>query len=228
MREATPVLVPRENVNDETVTLVSWYVASGTLVSQGQPIAQIETSKTVLEIEAPVSGVIRYAIGEGDEVGIGAEICQIGDDAAEPARNGDAPFISGAVASAPTGTSLSSAPAVIAHGDNASIVRAGDHVTVDAPPQSTRFSRQAAELIRQLGLEPEQFASRGRVRTRDIVQAVGEAGAPAEASLLPETEAERAEPERARRGPLTQPASAGSSEAIEPAPVADVGVAVRS
>ncbi len=34
-----PVLVPLENVNDESVTLVRWLVESGSPVAEGQPIA---------------------------------------------------------------------------------------------------------------------------------------------------------------------------------------------
>jgi pyruvate/2-oxoglutarate dehydrogenase complex dihydrolipoamide acyltransferase (E2) component len=217
MREATPVLVPRENVNDESVTLVSWYVASGTGVVQGQPIAQIETSKTVLEVEAPVSGVIRYTIGEGDEVAVGAEICQIGDDAAaiEPARNGERPVVPATAAVA--STSASHAPA------SASGTRES---AVDMPPQSTRFSRKASELIQQLGLDSAQFAGRGLVRVRDIMQAVDGAAARAEqppaSAAEVEVEAAHAQPDRAQRAPSP---SGGSDD---PAVVAAVGVAFRS
>jgi pyruvate/2-oxoglutarate dehydrogenase complex dihydrolipoamide acyltransferase (E2) component len=212
MREPLPVLVPRENVNDETVTLVSWYVASGTCVVQGQTIAQIETSKTVLEIEAPVAGVIWYTIGAGAEVAIGAEICQIGDDAAtvEPAQNGNAPPSSGTASAAVPASAPAAVPLAAAPTGSAS---AG---AVDVPPQSTRFSRKAGELVRELGLDPEQFAGRGLVRTRDVAQAVDGAGA------LPVSESEVAA-KAAGAQPDRDPG--GSGDAVS---VAAVGVAFRS
>ena len=43
-----PVVVPRENVNDETAMLVSWIVPDGDCVEPGQSVAQIETSKAFL------------------------------------------------------------------------------------------------------------------------------------------------------------------------------------
>jgi pyruvate/2-oxoglutarate dehydrogenase complex dihydrolipoamide acyltransferase (E2) component len=163
MSESTPVAVPRENANDETATLVSWYVASGQHVDRGQPIAQVETSKATLEIEAPVSGIVHYTIAAGAEVAIGAVICHIGDGtpaaevppAAAAVQNGEAP----------------AAPLVDALREAGTDARATKvEFRAETPPQSTRFSKKATELIRQLGLDAAKFEGRGLVRSQDILR----------------------------------------------------------
>ena len=58
MTEPTPIVVPRENVNDESATLIAWTIAPGARVAPGQPVAQIETSKAVIDLLAPAGGVL--------------------------------------------------------------------------------------------------------------------------------------------------------------------------
>ena len=52
------VSVPRDTVNDESVLILSWKVASGSAVVKDQLICEVETSKAVLEIHAPEAGQI--------------------------------------------------------------------------------------------------------------------------------------------------------------------------
>ena len=59
MTEPTPILVPRENVNDEIGDARRLVVADGARVEPGQPVAQIETSKAVVDLPAPAAGVLR-------------------------------------------------------------------------------------------------------------------------------------------------------------------------
>jgi hypothetical protein len=47
MSKRTSVIIPRENVNDEMVTLVNWCVENGTFVEVGQALADVEGSKAV-------------------------------------------------------------------------------------------------------------------------------------------------------------------------------------
>ena len=93
MNDLIPIIVPKENVNDETVTVVAWYFTSRQQVERGQAIAQIETSKTVLDVEAPASGILRDTVAVGEEVAIGGTIGWITPVATEPEdgrRNGEA------------------------------------------------------------------------------------------------------------------------------------------
>jgi pyruvate/2-oxoglutarate dehydrogenase complex dihydrolipoamide acyltransferase (E2) component len=162
--EAAPVVVPRENVNDESVTLVAWLVEDGAHVEEGQPIAQVETSKTVVEIAATASGTLHHAAKAGDDVAIGATIGRIGGG-------------SGTITPPPAAEEPTAAPSTSRNGDHAPAVVAPAPPVLEpipsnghAPaPRSTRLSKRAQELIAQLGIDPATFAGRGLVRSRDLM-----------------------------------------------------------
>ncbi len=77
MAETITVTIPHETVNDETVRILSWKVASGSRVEKEQFICEVETSKAVMEIHAPDGGIVQYAAAVGDEVPVGSIICEI-------------------------------------------------------------------------------------------------------------------------------------------------------
>jgi len=58
--------------------LVGWRVEDGQDVAEGQPLAEVETSKSVDEIPAPAGGVVRQAVRPGESVRVGAVIAFIG------------------------------------------------------------------------------------------------------------------------------------------------------
>lgn len=66
-----PILVPREHVNDDSVFVTEWLVAEGTRVEAGAVVCNIETSKAIVEIEAPAAGFLRQRAKTGDEVPVG-------------------------------------------------------------------------------------------------------------------------------------------------------------
>jgi len=73
------VRVPRETVNDDTVRVVRWLAADGELVRAAMPLVEIETSKSVLEVESPEAGVLRIVSPAGDTVAIGELLGTVGD-----------------------------------------------------------------------------------------------------------------------------------------------------
>jgi len=81
MTEPTPITIPLENVNDDTVKLTAWLVEDGQEVREGQPLAEIETSKALFEMSASTSGRVRLQARAGDELAVGAIIGYIGADA---------------------------------------------------------------------------------------------------------------------------------------------------
>jgi len=64
--KSTAVLVPHETVNDESVTLVSWLVTDEEQVEEGQAIASVESSKAVMDIHAPVAGIVQALLKPGE------------------------------------------------------------------------------------------------------------------------------------------------------------------
>src|SRR5271154_3621105 len=77
MPEIVFVTIPQETVNDESVRILAWKVASGSKVEKDQQLCEVETSKAVMDIEAPEAGTVVYSAAAGDEVPVGSTICQI-------------------------------------------------------------------------------------------------------------------------------------------------------
>ena len=58
-------------------TIARWLAADGAQVREGQSLYLLETEKVELEIEAPVSGVLRHVGAEGQTYPVGALIATI-------------------------------------------------------------------------------------------------------------------------------------------------------
>ena len=70
--------MPALGVAQQTGTLLKWLKAEGESVSKGEPLMEIETDKSTVEIEAAASGVLgRVAAKVGDEVPVGQTIALI-------------------------------------------------------------------------------------------------------------------------------------------------------
>jgi pyruvate dehydrogenase E2 component (dihydrolipoamide acetyltransferase) len=75
---ATNVIMPALELAQETGKLLRWIKAPGDTVRKGEPIAEIETDKVTIELEAPASGVLSAVTAqEGDVVPVGHTIAQI-------------------------------------------------------------------------------------------------------------------------------------------------------
>jgi len=75
---STNVIMPALELAQETGKVLRWMKAPGDLVKKGEPIAEIETDKVTVEIEAPASGILRdVSAQEGDVVPVGHTIAII-------------------------------------------------------------------------------------------------------------------------------------------------------
>lgn len=75
---ATLVAMPKLGMNMEEGLLVGWLVAEGAMVDTGQPILEIETDKTTVELEATASGILaRIVRREGETVPINGVLAVI-------------------------------------------------------------------------------------------------------------------------------------------------------
>jgi len=76
--EGTPVKMPFGDLTVSEGKLVRWRVAEGQRIAEGALVAEIETDKTVVEIEAPVAGVVgKLLVAEGTVVKMGQTIAAI-------------------------------------------------------------------------------------------------------------------------------------------------------
>ena len=59
--------------------IVSWLVAPGDQVADGQPLCEVETAKAVVELPSPFAGVLLYqGAAVGDVIGVGEVVAVIG------------------------------------------------------------------------------------------------------------------------------------------------------
>ena len=72
------VFLPSVGMGISEATIVRWTKQVGDRVEAGETVAEIETAKSTVEVEAPVRGTItRLHFPEDTEVEVGAEIAVI-------------------------------------------------------------------------------------------------------------------------------------------------------
>jgi pyruvate/2-oxoglutarate dehydrogenase complex dihydrolipoamide acyltransferase (E2) component len=199
MAEIVFVTIPQETVNDVTVRLLSWKMPSGTLVEKDQMLCEVETSKAVMDIEAPASGVVFYSFQENSEIPIGETICQIVPEGMSPLTLAPAATPvpqSGAVAAAKVAPVTASVPDELAA---KSSVPEGDL-------RPARLTPLAAKVAAEFGFDRDSFPRGSLVRRDDVLRRAGK---------LP--------PERVAASPRAKTGGA-ASEPAENAPVPGVGV----
>ncbi|HLI06891.1 MAG TPA: dihydrolipoamide acetyltransferase family protein [Ktedonobacteraceae bacterium] len=75
---ATNVILPALGMAQETGLIVRWLKMAGETVKKGEPLLEIETDKTTVEIEAAAEGVLaNITAAAGDEIPVGQVIAQI-------------------------------------------------------------------------------------------------------------------------------------------------------
>lgn len=164
---ATDVIMPQMGFDMKEGTLVRWIKREGDEVASGDIIAEIETDKAVVEIEAFDSGVLRQTlIGEGTTVPVG-EIIAVIAGADEKLEKRSAPKTAPAKAPAasppPAAAPSAPAPAPAARGE------------VKASPLA---KREAQKLGIDIAAVPGTGPN-GRVTKKDVTDfAAGAAKAP--------------------------------------------------
>ena len=65
---ATLFALPKLGMNQEEGEVVNWLVKEGDEVTKGQPIVEVETDKTTVELEATASGVVGRIVRRAGEI----------------------------------------------------------------------------------------------------------------------------------------------------------------
>jgi len=75
---ATDVILPALGMSQDTGKIVQWRKTEGEQVAKGEPLAEIETDKATVEIQAPADGVLAHvSAAAGDDVPVGQVIAII-------------------------------------------------------------------------------------------------------------------------------------------------------
>ena len=191
----TDILMPALSPTMEEGVLAKWHVKVGDVVSAGQVIAEIETDKATMEVEAVDEGeVTDILVAEGSEnVKVNTPIARLKDegDAAAPAPRTDAPAsgaqgapvsAQGAESAPPRSPPAGGSPTPQASVGGKSVQAPGDRVF--ASPLARRIAAQnGVDLKAVKGTGPH-----GRIVRRDVEGVKGGASAPA-AAAAPKAEA---------------------------------------
>ena len=180
----TDILMPALSPTMEEGVLAKWHVKVGDTVSAGDVIAEIETDKATMEVEAVDEGeVLEILVPEGSEgVKVNTPIARLSGDAVAPApKKADAPAetpkADAPKAEAPKAEAAPAAP------------KSDDGGRIFASPLARRLAAQAGlDLKTVKGTGPH-----GRIVKRDV-EAAGKGGAQPAAAA---TAAASAEPRKA-------------------------------
>ena len=89
---AVDVIMPAMGATQETGRLVRWLKQEGASVVEGEALMEVETDKSVVEVEAPATGLLaRVAASPGDDVPVGQVIALIVRPDEAPSPSGEAP-----------------------------------------------------------------------------------------------------------------------------------------
>ncbi|HEY6751446.1 MAG TPA: dihydrolipoamide acetyltransferase family protein [Rubrobacteraceae bacterium] len=226
------VIMPKMGDAMEEGTIVKWLVSEGDEVSEGDAIAEIETDKASMEIEAEDSGTLaQFIAGEGDDVPVGEAIAFIQGEGEEvPERDGSAAEGGGeaeeeteeggdgqAQAQTATETEEEAAEEQPQAGGEPSGDGAQSDGQVRASPIVRRLARENnLDLSRIEGSGPQ-----GRIVERDVRAALESGEAPmtdgqAEVEAPEEPQQEQAAQQQIQPARLPEPTEAPGTQLMEP------------
>ena len=220
----TELTMPQMGYDMQEGTVVRWLKAEGSNVEIGEPVAEIETDKAVVEFESYADGVLqKILVNEGTTVPVGEVIAIVGEDSevvgttVEPEE--PAPVTEPEPAEEDT-------PAAIPLGA-ASVPPSDDGTEPAAEPEEQMQSQRvlATPVARQLAAEAgidlasiEGTGPGGRV-TKDDVQGIVNAMAEIEVEAEPEPEPElEPEPVEAEAEVEPEPVEAEAEIEVEAEP----------
>jgi pyruvate dehydrogenase E2 component (dihydrolipoamide acetyltransferase) len=154
------VIMPKMGDAMEEGTLLRWLKQVGDEIAVGDPLAEIETDKVSLEIEATEAGVLsKTYVDEGATVPIGTPIAAIGEESADGAASAQPAAAAAEVAPAEPEPAAEPEPvAAAASGANG---RATTEVPAPAPAQAAQVATatssgerlRASPLVKRLAAE---------------------------------------------------------------------------
>ncbi len=129
---AVEVAMPRLSDSMEEGMIVRWLCAEGEQIAVGQEIAEIETDKATMPLEAEAAGPLKILAAENETLPVGAPIAWIGDpgdagpvgQAVGPVAAASPTVLGASGSSAPRGTPAITPPAAGSNGSQSQRVKA--------------------------------------------------------------------------------------------------------
>ena len=206
---ATEVIMPVLGMTMESGIIVEWMKNEGDAVTEGEVLFNVETDKSVMEVEAKASGtLLKILHGPGDDVPIQQVIAYIGEEGEAIAGDGDGSTDGGADASttgaaktAAAGTpgeAVQAAPSPRQNGQGGPAMAEPDGQP--GQPARVKISPKARRHARDLGVSVENIVGTGpggRIVFSDVEAIAAQAGAASVSATTP------------AQAPATVPAASG-------------------
>ncbi len=215
---ATPIRMPMPGQMTEECTVLQWFKAEGDTIAKGDPLFEIETDKSNMEIEAFDEGtLLRIDAPEGATVPVESIVAWIGTPGDELPEKVDAggtaaappPATEAAAVTEPTAPAATPSPP--APSSPATPPPAERIAPVPAPGGKLKISPRASRLAAELGVDPRSVTATGpdgRIVERDVrAAAAAAAGSPATAQP-----SAAAPTSPAPRAPVAAPPAPGNVE----------------
>lgn len=190
--------IPKVGLVMENARLVRWLKQIGETVSQGEPLLELETEKSVVEIESTASGrLVEILLHVDQDASVGDQVAWLevdGDTVAPSSVGAHGPASVGAHAPAPAPQQANTSPAPPDTG-LATPSTGAAHSSSGSPPQGTariKCSPVARRLAAEHALDLGRIAAtgpRGRVQLADVRRALESHDTPGSATSLPPTAA---------------------------------------
>ena len=237
--------MPQMGYDMQEGTLIRWLKDEGSNVDLGEPVAEIETDKAVVEFESYASGVLqKILVAEGSTVPVGEAIAVVGEavaappaaapepepvvaDAGESAQPSAVPESSAPEESAPAAAiPLGAASEPVAPAEAAAVVEAPPAPAAPPPPARRVLATPIArQMARDAGIDladVEGSGPGGRIVREDVAAAIAAMRAAEAEAAAAEVEEEPAAPEPVVEEPAAESDETPVSEE-EPVDAADEG-----
>ncbi|MFN3555126.1 MAG: 2-oxoglutarate dehydrogenase complex dihydrolipoyllysine-residue succinyltransferase [Bacteroidales bacterium] len=179
------IRVPEAGESITQVELAKWLVSDGEYVEKDQEIAEIDSDKATLTINADDSGVLKIIIEEGTTIEPGKVIGQIDNSVKKEKKSVED---QGSQHARQPEASEAGKPA----GETREAIATAETIHDTSPADEVTLSPQARKLLDELQIDPAQFNETRdgkRITRKDILLAIAsqasgktKAGIPAEAS----------------------------------------------
>jgi pyruvate dehydrogenase E2 component (dihydrolipoamide acetyltransferase) len=168
---AVSIVMPALEMAQETGKIISWLKKEGDSIAKGDPIAEIETDKVVLEIEAAADGVLAgVTAAAGDVVTVGKTIAWIVAPGEQPPAE--------VASAAPAARTMTGTPAPTSTVAGAATAARQEVPEAKASPKARRMAKElGVDLTKVRGTGPG-----GTISGEDVEAAAKAAPAPAPAA----------------------------------------------
>lgn len=159
------IIMPKMGDAMEEGTLVRWLKHEGDTVQEGEPIAEIATDKATVEIEAPISGVLRgIRVAENAVVPVNTPLAYILQEGESLPAEGDGKA-SGAVQPTAAAPQPAPAPTAVAAAPQPAPAPTNGEERILASPLARKIAAEHGIDLRQV----QGTGPKGRIVERDVL-----------------------------------------------------------